>query len=88
MNCIEPVPSGLSTSPIRPSLPGIKPPQSRRALAMSTALQVSAMKLPMPIRERPSIAANPQTRTGQQGIASKSSPAAQPRRQRSKEAHA
>ena len=63
MNCIEPVPSGSSTSPIRPSLPGIKPPQSRRALD-GTALQVSAMKLPMPIRERSSIAANPQTRTG------------------------
>jgi hypothetical protein len=87
MNCIEPVPSGSSTSPIRPSLPGIKPPQSRRALD-GTALQVSAMKLPMPIHERSSIAANPQTRTGQQGIASKSSPAAQPGRQRPKEGHA
>jgi hypothetical protein len=87
MNCTEPVPSGSSTSPIRPSLPRIKPPRSRRALD-GTALQVSAMKLPMPIRERPSIAANPPTRIGQQGIASKSSPAAQPRRQRPKEGHA
>ena len=85
MNCIEPVPSGSSTSPIRPSLPGTKRPQSQRALD-GTALQVSAMKLPMPIRE--SIAPNPSTRTGQQGIASKSSSAAQPRRQRSKEGHA
>jgi hypothetical protein len=87
MNCIEPVPAGPSTSPIRPSLPRIKPPQSRRALD-GTALQVPAMKLPKPIRERPGIAANPQTRTGQQGIASKSSPAAQPGRQRPKEGHA
>jgi hypothetical protein len=86
MNCAEPVPSGLSTPPIRPSLPGIKRPQAQRALD-GTALQLSAMKVPMPIRERPSIAKNPPTRTGQQGIASKSSPAAQPRRQRSKEGH-
>jgi hypothetical protein len=82
MNCIEPVPAGSSTSPIRPSLPRIKPPQALDGTAL-----VPAMKLPKPIRERPSIAANPQTRTGQQRFASKSSPAAQPGRQRPKEGH-
>ena len=88
MNAIELVPAGSSTSPIRPSLPRIKSPQSRPALAVSHCLGGSSHFLPKQIRERPGIAANPQTRTGQQGIASKSSPAAQPRRQRSKEGHA
>jgi hypothetical protein len=87
MNCIEPVPFRSSTSPIRPSLPRIKPPQSRRALD-GTVLRVPSMKSPMPICERTNIAANPKARTGQEGIASKSSSAAQPGRQRPKEGHA
>jgi len=46
------------------------------------------MKLPKPIRECARYRREPQTRTGHQGIASKSSPAAQPGRQRPKEGHA
>jgi len=60
MNCTEPVPAGSWLSPIRPAF------TSNQAAAVAagpsrdrTALQVSAMKLPKPIRERPSIAGTP-----------------------------
>jgi hypothetical protein len=59
MNAIELVPAGSSTSPIRPSLPRIKSPQSRPALAVSHCLGGSSHFLPKQIRERPGIAANP-----------------------------
>jgi integrase len=60
MNCTEPVPAGSSPSPIRPALPRIKPPAVAAGPSRDrTALQVSAMKLPKPIRERPSIAGTP-----------------------------
>ena len=85
MNCTEPVPAGSWLSPIRPAF------TSNQAAAVAagpsrdrTALQVSAMKLPKPIRERPSIAGTPRP-----GPASRRShpippPPARPRHKRPK----
>jgi hypothetical protein len=71
MNCTEPVLSGSSTPPnVVASNQAVRVAAGPRR--DRTARQVPAMKLPKPIRERPSIAANAQTRTSQEEIASKS----------------
>jgi hypothetical protein len=88
MNGIEPVPAGSSTSPIRSSLPRIKPPQSRPALAVAALPSRFHPCFRETNPRMPGIAANPQARTGQQGIASKSSLTARPGGQRPKEGHA
>ena len=74
MNCTEPVPAGSSISPIRSSLPRIKPPQSRPD---GTALRSARVR---PIRESPRIAANPRPGPASRRSHPSPSPPAQPRR--------